>query len=195
MSDLAKLAGIVGSDGHLVKDEPLILVINKDLEFLENIVLPIVTKITGKQPIPKFRSSGFGDGKYVIRFWSPDLWNRLKSEYNIPSGAKSISITPPIGLDKKDKIDFLLGWIAGDGCVTNERTRAKIEIWSRSEKMITWFQKILDDNEIETRISKERKKKEHILRIGKQNMVRDFYKKFIIPHPKKQRRLRELLSQ
>jgi DNA-binding transcriptional regulator WhiA len=194
MSDLALLAGIVGSDGHLAKDEPQIIITNKNKEFIEKTVVPLIKKFTNKVPYMRFNKSGFGTGKYFIRVWSKNIWKKLQTKYNIPSGAKSKSIKPPENLSKKDKIDFLRGWIAGDGSITNERNRPKIEIWSKSNKMLEWFKNVLEKNEIENRLFYARKKSEYILRIGKQNSVKLFLSTISIPHPSKQEKLLTLCS-
>ena len=194
MGDLALLAGIVGSDGHLAKDEPQVIIINKNLEFIEKIVIPLIIKFTNKFPYLRFNKSGFGTGKYFVRVWSPKIWKKLQEKYSIPYGAKSKTIKPPSNLSKKDKIDFLRGWIAGDGSITHERSRPKIEIWSKSNEMLVWFKKILNENEIESRIFYAKKKNEYILRIGKQNSVKLFLKRLSIPHPSKQEKLLTLCS-
>jgi hypothetical protein len=194
MGDLALLARIVGSDGHIAKDEPQIIITNKNLDFIERTVVPLIIKFTNKVPYIKFISSGFGIGKYFVRVWSPNLWKELQHKYNIPSGAKSKTIKPPNDLSKEDKIDFLRGWIAGDGSITNERGRPKIEIWSKSNEILEWFKEVLNENKIESRLFYARKKDEYILRIGKQNSVKSFLNTISIPHNLKQEKLLTLCS-
>ena len=194
MGDLALLAGIVGSDGHIAKDEPQIIITNKNLDFIERTVVPLIIKFTNKIPYIKFINSGFGTGKYFVRVWSPNLWKELQDKYNIPSGAKSKTIKPPNNLSRTDKIDFLRGWIAGDGSVTNERGRPKIEIWSKSNEMLGWFKNVLEKNGIESRLFYARKKDEYILRIGKKDSVKMFLNTISIPHPSKQEKLLTLCS-
>jgi hypothetical protein len=194
MSDLALLAGIVGSDGHLAKNEPQIIITNKNLEFIEETVIPLLTKFTNKIPYKRFNKSGFGTGKYFVRVWSLDLWKKLQIEYNIPCGAKSKTIKPPINLSEKDRIEFLRGWIAGDGSVTRDRSKPKIEIWSKSNKILTWFEEVLKDVGIESRIFFDKKKDEYILRIERRSSVKLFLEKIPIPHPSKQERLLTLCS-
>ena len=46
MSDLALLAGIIGSDGHLAKDEPQIIITNNNIEFIKKTVIPLITKFS-----------------------------------------------------------------------------------------------------------------------------------------------------
>jgi hypothetical protein len=46
MGDLALLAGIVGSDGHIAKDEPQVIITNKNLDFIERTVVPLIIKFT-----------------------------------------------------------------------------------------------------------------------------------------------------
>jgi len=190
MSEIDVLAGIVGSDGHITKDLLTTFVVNKNLEFLERIVNPLFFHATGKVPRnPVFVSSGFGSGKYKTYVCSRSLCKQLVAKYNIPAGAKSMSIVPPKGLLPEAEIDFLSGWMAGDGSVTKDRTRAKLEIWSKSKSMMLWFGEVLLKNGIKSRMFFEKTKKEHILRIGRKEDVFLFYKKIKIPHPEKQAKL------
>jgi DNA-binding transcriptional regulator WhiA len=156
--------------------------------------MPLITKITNKTPYKRFNKSGFGTGKYFVRVWSPTIWKILQESYNIPCGKKSKIIKPPDNLSKKDKIDFLRGWIAGDGSVTNDRNKPKIEIWSKSNEILKWLSIVLSENGIESNLFYARKKKEYILRIGKQNSVKLFSEKISIPHPFKQEKLLTLCS-
>ena len=195
MSDLAVLAGIVGSDGHLAKDEAQIIVLNKNKEFVESIVVPLLTKFANKIPTTRFVKSGYGTGKYFVRVWSQELYKILNTNYKIPVGRKSNIIQPPENLSLEDKIDFLRGWIAGDGSVTNERKRTKIEIWSKSKEILEWFREVLHEVGLESRMFLDRKKNEFILRIGKQNSVKLFYQRISIPHPEKQNKLNSLAFQ
>ncbi len=187
-------AGIVGSDGHLSRDRSTIFVINKDIQFLKEIVIPLVYTLTGKRVQPKFVNSGFSDGKYKINVSSKALWKTLNRRYNIPSGSKSSKIKPPALSNLKEKTDFMRGWISGDGSVTKDRTRPKIEIWSKSIYILKWMKDVLKKNGIESKIFEERKKREYILRIGKKKDVYIFYKKIKIPHPAKQYKLNKLCS-
>jgi intein-encoded DNA endonuclease-like protein len=102
-------------------------------------------------------------------------------------------IEPP-NLPQEERLDFFRGWIAGDGSVTTEKGKPKIELWSKSEKMIKWFEEVLANNEIESRIYEERNKKEFILRVSKKEDVKKFYSLIKIPHPRKQQRLIDLCS-
>lgn len=73
MSNIALLAGIVASDGHIEKNQKVIRIINKDLEFLEKTVIPLIKSLTKKEPKIKKLKSGFRKEKYVIAFSSPWL--------------------------------------------------------------------------------------------------------------------------
>ncbi len=194
MSELDLLAGIIGSDGHLDKDQPVIRIINKNKEFLEEIAKPILEKFTGKKIKLSNSISGFGKKRYLIIVYDRRLWKVMNEKYGIPAGNKSTKIRLPENLSSKAQMDFLLGWIAGDGSITFDRTRTKIEIWSKSKDILFQFKNLLEKQEIESKIfnaSKER----YILRISKINSVKSFYKKFQIPHPEKQRKLSILAFQ
>jgi hypothetical protein len=95
--------------------------------------------------------------------------------------------------DIREKIDYLSGWIAGDGSVTRDRTRARIEIWCKSEVMVSWFEDVFNEIDIASKRFIEKNKNEHIIRFGKKKDVLEFSRKISIPHPKKQRRLISLL--
>lgn len=189
MTDIDILAGIVASDGHIYKNKLTFCVINKNLEFLQKSVIPLIKSITEKCPKPKFVSSGFSNGKYIVYVSSVKLIKIFNEEYMIPVGSKSAIIKPPILFNNKRKIDYMGGWIAGDGSVTKDRTRPKIEIWSNNLRILEWFKEILSQNKISSRLFFERNKKRHILRVGKKNDVKLFHKKIKIPHPDKQKKL------
>ena len=135
------------------------------------------------------------NGKFKVHVTSVNLCKKLIEEFNIPAGAKSETIKPPDSSDNESRIDYLRGWIAGDGSVTNDRTRVKIGIWSESKVMLKWFADVLEKNGIKTRMFEERQKKEHILRIGRKDDVLSFYKQIRIPHSEKQNKLEDLLSE
>jgi len=189
---LAILAGIVASDGHMAKDKSTICVINKNKEFIEDVQL-LFEAHCGKKGSHRFIDSGFGSKKYLLRVNSAKLVKEFNSKYAIPIGRKSDTIMPAI-LDQKESLDFLCGWIAGDGSVTTDRKRPKIEIWSKSKAIIEWFGNVLEKEGIESRIFEERRKKEFILRVGKKESVVKFYRKARIPHKRKQDRLSALCS-
>lgn len=193
MGDLSVLAGIIGSDGHLSKDKSTICVINKDETFLRQIVVPLLKKYTNKEGLFRFIDSGFGSKKFLLRVCSAELMRKLNKDYNIPIGAKSIDIKPP-DLPREEQIDFFRGWTAGDGSVTTEKGKPKIELWSKSQDMIQYFKRVLDDHEIESRIYIERNKNEFILRVSKKEAVKKFYNLIEIPHQKKQEKFHKLCS-
>ena len=187
-------AGIVGSDGHVENNQAVIRIINKDRDFLEKIVVPLIEKLTGKRVQLKQAISGFGKPKFVIAFTSQEIWKILQEKFSIPKGRKSDAAIEPKLETNKEKMDFLLGWFAGDGSVTVDRDKPKLEIWSKSKETLEWFKKVLQENEIESRIFSARRVGKFILRIGKQADVKLFHKKFTIPHPTKEQRLASLLS-
>ena len=189
MSKTDILAGIIGSDGHIYKDLLSLCVVNKSKPFIDEIVLPLIQEVTGKNPTPKFVSSGYGDGKYKVHISSVKFNKFLMNRYNIPAGAKSAIIKPPNITNIDDKIDFMRGWIAGDGSVTKDRTRAKIEIWSKSKDILEWFKDALLEKGIKSTLFVERNKNEHILRIGRKEDMKSFSKQIQIPHPEKQDKL------
>ena len=194
MTDMDVLAGIIGSDGHLAKSGYSVYIINKDLEFLESIGIPLMKEHSGKQPSVSFIPSGFGTGKNIVRVASKELWKRMIEQYGIPAGAKSYTIKPPNLPSLENNKDYLRGWIAGDGSVTHDRMRVKLEIWSKSEGMMLWFKGVFKELGIETALFKEKNKNEHILRVGKKEEMLKFYKEITIPHPEKQRRLDSLIQ-
>ena len=189
---LAILAGIVASDGHMAKDKSTICVINTDKEFIEDVQL-LFEAHCGKRGSCRFIDSGFGSKKYLLRVNSAELVRKFNNKYAIPIGRKSDTILPA-DLDQKESLNFLCGWIAGDGSVTTDRKRPKIEIWSRSRAIIEWFRCILEKEGIESRIFEERHKNEFILRIGKKESVIKFHEKAQIPHKRKQDKLSALCS-
>ena len=189
MGELDILAGIVASDGHIYKNKLAFCIVNKNLEFLEQSVIPLIQTIVNKTPEPKFVSSGFSDGKYKITVCSTKLIKILNDVYMIPAGAKSSLIKPPNILAFQQIFDYIGGWIAGDGCVTKDRTRPKIEIWSNDLVMLEWFKDVFSKCSIDSILLFEKRKKRHILRIGRKESIKTFHDKFRIPHPDKQKKL------
>ena len=197
MNSLPILAGIVGSDGHLEKNQAVIRVINKNEDFIKSVVIPLIQTITGKNVKAKFVPSGFGTGKFVVAFTSQMLWRELQERFNIPTGKKSESIQSPNLQNKEEKLDFISGWFAGDGSVTtdgNGRNKPRLTIWSKSRVILDWIKEVLQENQIESRIWFAKKKNEFLLTIGTQNSIQRFHQKITIPHPEKENRLKLLLS-
>jgi len=186
---LSTLAGIVGSDGHLSKKESAIIVVNKDKEFLEKEVIPLFKELTNKKIGISKSSSGYGDYKYLVRVWDKKLQTKLNKVYGIPRGKKS---TIKLSIPEKEMIDFILGWIAGDGSITVDRERPKIEIWSKDIRLIKVFRKFLSKKGIESSIFKTSNNR-FILRISKIDSVKKF-SRYRIPHPAKARKLKCLLA-
>ena len=191
---LETFAGIVGSDGHIEKGQAVIRVISKDLDFLERIVIPLIEDLSGIKTQPKPAISGFCKRKFVIAFTSQTLWKTLQERFCIPKGKKSDLIIKPELESPKEKVDFLLGWFAGDGSVTTDRGKPKLEIWSKSEGILKWFKEVLQESGIESRVFPARKVGKFLLRIRKQGHVKLFHEKFTIPHSAKEQKLSLLLS-
>ena len=177
---LSTLAGIVGSDGHLSKKESAIIVVNKDKEFLEKEVIPLFKEFTDKKISISKSSSGYGDYKYLVRVWDKKLQTKLNTIYGIPRGKKS---RINLSISEREMMNFILGWIAGDGSITVDRERPKIEIWSKDFRLIKVFEKFLSKKEIESSIFKTSNNR-FILRISKIDSVKKF-SKYRIPHPAK----------
>ena len=187
---LSTLAGIVGSDGHLSKSESAVIVVNKDKEFLDKEVIPIMESLTGKKASVSRTTSGYGGKKYLVRIWDKELQSKLNRNYGIPRGKKT-SVKLP-NLPSKEILDFMLGWIAGDGSVTTDRGRPKIEIWSKDAGIIRKFERFLSRKKIGSTVFKASNDR-FILRIGKFEDVRKF-SRYRIPHPAKARKLKGLLA-
>ncbi len=152
--------------------------------------MPLLKTLTKKRITIYRTSSGYGDGKYIVRVWDKQLQNTLSSKYGIPRG-KKVSINLPV-LPPKEMIDFILGWIAGDGSITSDRGRPKIEIWSKDSNLLKIFNKFLLSREIDSNIFKASNGRS-ILRIGKLESIIKF-SKYRIPHPAKCRKLKRLLA-
>ena len=190
MDELSTLAGIVGSDGHLSKSENAVIIVNKDLEFINETVVPLLKKLTKNKISISKTSSGYSSYKYLVRVWDKNLQEILHKNYGIPRGKKYFINLPSLPSDKM--ISFILGWIAGDGSVTVDRKRPKIEIWSKDVKLMRKFQKFLFEREIGSTIFKASNNR-WILRIGKRDDVKKF-SNFKIPHPAKDRKLKSFLA-
>ena len=115
-------------------------------------------------------------------------------KYRIPPGKKSTIVEPPNLATNEEKIDFFRGWFAGDGSVTVDRKRPRLELWSKSRKLLKWFREVLEQNGIESRIFYHKRKDQYLLSIGRIGDVINFYEKIVIPHPEKQEKLKFLVS-
>jgi len=187
---LSTLAGIVGSDGHLSKKENAIIVVNKDKEFLEKEVIPLFKELTDKKISLSKSSSGYGDYKYLVRVWDKKLQTKLNKIYGIPRGKKTeINLS---SLPKREMMNFILGWIAGDGSITVDRDRPKIEMWSKDLNLIRVFEKFLFKKKIDSSVFTTSNNR-FILRISKIESVKKF-SRYRIPHPAKARKLKCLLA-
>ncbi|MEM5790829.1 MAG: LAGLIDADG family homing endonuclease, partial [Candidatus Aenigmatarchaeota archaeon] len=160
----------MGSDGHLSKKESAIIIVNRDKEFLEKEVIPLLKELTNKKVSISKSSSGYGDYKYLVRVWDKKLQEKLNKIYGIPRGKKS---RINLSIHEREVMDFILGWIAGDGSITVDRERPKIEIWSKDIRLIKFFQKFLFKKKIESSIFKAFNNR-FILRISKIDSVKRF---------------------
>jgi len=194
MTEIEVLGGIVGSDGHLPKDNSTIKIVTADEEFLNLTLLPLIKRLTSRRITVRLVASGFGSKKFLVTFCDRKIKEVLHNKLKIPLGKKSnIDIIPEIE-NSKDKLDFLRGWFAGDGSVTTDRGRPRLIIWSKSRGILEWMQNVLKENCIESNIWFARKRNKWLLTIGKQESIKKFHEIMEIPHPKKERKLILLLN-
>jgi len=194
VSKLDVLAGIVGSDGSIDRNQPIVKIINKNREFINSTIIPLIRKTTGINVKTTPKTSGFvKDNNFVINIYCKWLWKILQEKYDIPAGKKSEKGIFPKILKKEDKLDFLRGWFAGDGSVTRDRKRPRLIIWSKNRTILEWIKQTLAENQIESRIWFSKKKNQFLLTVGKKKSVELFFKTIEIPHPEKERKLKSLL--
>ena len=195
MGNLEILAGIIGSDGHIKRNKFRLVVVNQDSNFIKSIVLPLIKQITGKAPKPIFNKSAFGGWKFLTFINSPFLWNMLQERFNIPAGKKSGKILPPNLQTNEERLDFISGWFAGDGCVTLFRGRPRLEMWSKSKDFIFWVKEVLKENGVISSVCLIKGKELFFLDIKRLESVKRFHEIINIPHPEKERKLISLLQE
>ena len=154
-SNLAYLAGLIGADGSLETKKPFITIASADRQFLEKQVAPLIVNVTRRR-IRVFmdRSANV----YKLRMYDRKLWSSLVKRYRIPCGAKSRIVRPPLMLTNDERLQYLQGWLDGEGWIEILRVRAKklnryprIGFKVRSKSIRNWIRRTLKERGVPVR--------------------------------------------
>lgn len=139
-------AGFIAADGCILSDKPVLQIglSSKD----KNILIKFKNEIKFEGRIfERFNTSGDGKKLYptsVLRIRSEKITKDLYKNFNI-TPKKSWTLKPP-PLDKKKALAFIIGYIDGDGCISQKRnnlggTVLKI---TGNKKFISWIKRTLE---------------------------------------------------
>jgi len=117
-----------------------------DKEYMDNFILPLIKRIYGKTPKPRYWSKG----TYGFRICSIDIVKFKNSVLGLPLGKKKdISIPPVFKNDRKLVTSFLRGLFETDGSVTlwktNNKLYPRIYFSSISKKLVEEVKQILTE--------------------------------------------------
>jgi DNA-binding transcriptional regulator WhiA len=190
--DIALVAGIVASDGHLDKDFHIIRIVSGSSNFVEFLKQKL-QKISKEEIRIYISESGYGKTKYVIYINDKILYQTLNEKFNIPKGKKSSIIEPPNNLDQEEESSYIEGWFAGEGSISHDKN-PQIALWSKSEKMIRWLSEKIKEKGIIPQIYYSKKKQQYLLMIRRKKDFLSFVEKFNFIHPDKKSKLVSILE-
>ena len=125
-SGIAFLAGLVAADGHLEKKDPYIVISNKEFDFLNNFIAPLINDQINRTPRPYWDKSA---KVWKIRVYSRKFWMDLIQNYGIPTGSKATRILPPKQLEPFERIWYIRGWFEGEGWIETMTVRRSSKIY------------------------------------------------------------------
>jgi len=190
--DMALVAGIVASDGHLDKDFHIIRITTNSTGFL-GFLKKKLQKISKKEIRIYESKSRFGKNKYTLYLNDKSLYEMFNKKYNIPKGKKSAIIKPPVNLNLEEEEAYLEGWFAGEGSISHDRN-PQIALWSKSKNMIYWLSEKIKERGINPQIYYAKKKQQYLLMVRRKNDFINFLEKFNFVHPDKNSKLESLLG-
>ncbi len=191
-TNMALVAGIIASDGHLDKDFHIIRIVTSSPRFLK-FVKGKLQNIT-KHEIRVYRSkSGFGKLKYTIYLNDEKLYQMFNEKFKIPKGKKSAIIGPPYNLDEKEEKSYIEGWLAGEGSISHDKN-PQIMLWSKSGKIVKWLAEKFKQKDISPQIYYSKKKKQYLLMVRRKQDFFNFVKEFDFVHPDKNSKLVSILG-
>lgn len=134
---IAYLAGLVAADGSLSKDTGLAIYI-KDKVFTKRIRHFLSTVTRSKISIYKSK------GAFRVNVFDQSLFGTFNRKFRIPFGKKSDRLLFPKHLSKREKLDFVKGYVDGDGSIYMDKRKRygivnyypRIEIASQSKEFL-----------------------------------------------------------
>jgi len=190
-------AGLVASDGHIEPDTNRTIVASSNLEFVNNVIEPVVEE----QELKHSMFWDDGAGVYKISINNEELWETLTDKYNIPAGAKAEAIEPPEELTDEEELWYIRGWFDGEGWVEEmtkqygdtEYDYPRVGLKIMSEDMRDWIAEHLRDEDIHVS-TYDREDGSHGLWINGYLECRKFDEEIGFRYPEQDRRLKELLA-
>lgn len=143
VENIAYIAGLVASDGHLDRKFHKITIGTSDREFA-SIILETLKSISKYIPHIYEKKTVFS-----IEIWDKELHNILKQKYRIPLGEKSDILQKPEITSEQEISSFIRGFCDGDSSIHVRRMRKKfvprIRIMSCSKDFLKWVRKKLSE--------------------------------------------------
>ncbi len=140
VEDIAYIAGLVASDGHIDREFHKISIGTSDKEFAY-IVLKMLRSMSENTPHIYGKKTA-----YSIEIWDKDLRSILTQKYKIPVEKKSDILTKP-EIPKSEVASFIRGFCDGDSSIHHRRMRKRfvprIRIMSCSKEILEWIKQQL----------------------------------------------------
>jgi len=171
-ASLGLLAGIVASDGHLERDGRGIKVISTSKPFVDEVVLPLMRELSGKEPSVYVSKTGFSKRrKYVAYLYDGQISQKLSKEYAVPRGKKATTMRAPTKLGPAQELDYLQGWFAGEGSVSQDTRKTKygvyvtpeIELWVKNKWIAEWILEALEKRGVQPRMHYSARNGQHLI--------------------------------
>ena len=135
--ELEYVAGLVASDGHMSKDSG-VAIYSKNRAFAKHIK-SLIEKISRKN-VHIYK----GKGSLKILVFDKELVEKLEKKFRICTGKKCNVLKFPVSLSKSEKINFLKGYVDGDGSLYIDKRKrygnvykyVRIEIASQTKEFL-----------------------------------------------------------
>lgn len=134
------IAGLVAADGNLSSSENSVSIYTNNLKFAR-MIKKILRDLTGKK-VEIYQSKG----ALKVFIFDKHLHSLLNQKYGIPIGKKSNTLSFPENLSRKNAIEFIRGYVDGDGSIylDKRKRRNKIQYYPRVE-VASQSKQFLDD--------------------------------------------------
>ena len=200
-NELALIAGIVASDGHLERDGCGVKVISTSSAFTFGVVVPLLKRYVPKVSVYTGKTGFSRKRKFIAYVYSKGLSEALSRQYRIPKGKKALSMKAPRMLGLSERLGYLRGWFAGEGCVSrdihkengNRYVCPEIELWVKNKHIANWIYGSLLVYGINAKLFRSKKRKQFLVIVRERKSVFLFAEKIGFVHPEKQEKLKTIL--
>ena len=123
------IAGLITADGNLSSKESSVSIYTNNQKFAK-LIRTMLKKMT-KNKVSLYRSKG----AIKVFVFDKHLYLTMNRKYGIPIGKKSLTILFPEDLTEKETIEFIRGYVDGDGSIylDKRKRRNKVQIYPRIE--------------------------------------------------------------